>query len=97
MHDLAAAVDALMPALQADLEALIRIPSISASSYDAARVRESAEATADLMRAAGLDGVRILEHGEAQIFKPFDRFAQNEKNRGKTIDENAALALTTFL
>lgn len=65
MHDLAAAVDALMPALQADLEALIRIPSISASSYDAARVRESAEATADLMRAAGLDGVRILEHGAA--------------------------------
>ena len=37
----------------------------------------------------------ILEHGEAQAFTPFDRFAQFEKSRGKSlgelIDEFAAL------
>jgi acetylornithine deacetylase/succinyl-diaminopimelate desuccinylase-like protein len=66
MHDdLATAIDALLPALREDLEALIRIPSISAPSYDPAPVRRSAEATADLMRAAGLDDVQILEHGDA--------------------------------
>jgi len=66
MHDdLATAVDALLPALRRDLEALIRIPSISASSYEASAVRDSATATADLLRAAGLEGVRILEHGDA--------------------------------
>ncbi len=29
----------------------------------------------------------ILEHGEAQAFAPFDRFAQFEKSRGKSLDE----------
>jgi hypothetical protein len=29
----------------------------------------------------------ILEHGEARAFTPFDRFAQIEKNQGKTLDE----------
>ena len=29
----------------------------------------------------------ILEHGEARAFTPFDRFAQFEKSRGKTLDE----------
>ena len=37
----------------------------------------------------------ILEHGEARAFTPFDRFAQFEKSRGKSlgelIDEFAAL------
>ena len=37
----------------------------------------------------------ILEHGEAQAFTPFDRFAQFEKSRGKSLaellDEFAAL------
>jgi hypothetical protein len=30
---------------------------------------------------------RILEHGEAQPFKPFDRFAQLEKSKGKKLEE----------
>jgi len=30
---------------------------------------------------------RILEEGEAQIFKPSDRFAQDERSRGKTMGE----------
>ena len=29
----------------------------------------------------------ILEHGEAQAFTPFDRFAQFEKSRGKSLGE----------
>src|SRR5688572_24484229 len=39
------AVRALMPGLRADLERLIRIPSISHPGFDAAEVRRSAEAT----------------------------------------------------
>lgn len=45
---------------RAELDALIRIPSVSAPGFDHARVVESAEATADLLRRSGCDGVRIL-------------------------------------
>ena len=63
MHaDLAAAVDALFPTIQKELEALVRIPSMSAIGYDPDEVRRSAEATADLLRRYGYDGVRLLEH-----------------------------------
>lgn len=62
MHDdLTAAVDALFPSIQAELEALVRIPSVSAAGYDASEVRRSAEATADLLRRHGYDAVRLLE------------------------------------
>lgn len=62
MHaDLAAAVEALFPSIQAELEALVRIPSVSAAGYDAAQVRRSAEASADLLRRHGFEGVRMLE------------------------------------
>lgn len=65
MNDLSSAVDELLPSLLEDLQALVRIPSISAPSYDHDPVRRSAEATAELMRAAGLDDVVLLEHGDA--------------------------------
>ncbi len=62
MHDdLAAAVDALFPSIQTELEALVRIPSVSAAGYDASEVRRSAEATADLLRRHGYAAVRLLE------------------------------------
>jgi len=62
MHaDLAAAVDALFPSIQAELEALVRIPSVSAAGYDGTQVRRSADATADLLRRHGFGGVRMLE------------------------------------
>ena len=62
MHaDLAAAVDALFPSIQAELEALVRIPSVSAAGYDATQLRRSADATADLLRRHGFGGVRMLE------------------------------------
>ncbi|MEE9299089.1 MAG: dipeptidase [Acidimicrobiia bacterium] len=66
MHeDLTAAVDRLFPDLRQDLEALIRIPSVSAPDFDPEEVRRSAAATAALLEQAGFEGVRILEHGDA--------------------------------
>lgn len=62
MHDdLARAVDNLFPSLRERLERLIHIPSVSAPGYDAEQVRRSAEATAQLLRGIGMDGVRLLE------------------------------------
>lgn len=50
----------VLPGVRADLEALVRIPSVSAASFDQARVAESADAVAQLLRRAGLDDVRVL-------------------------------------
>ena len=50
----------VMPSVRADLEALVRIPSVSADPARADDVRRSAEATADLFRAEGFDDVQIL-------------------------------------
>ncbi len=62
MHDdLRTAVDELMPALLGDLEALVRIPSVSAPGYDPSQVRRSADFTAELLRQAGFGEVRTLE------------------------------------
>ena len=47
----------------ADLESLVRIPSVSAPGYDPAEVRRSAESTADLLVAAGFPEVRSLSRG----------------------------------
>jgi acetylornithine deacetylase/succinyl-diaminopimelate desuccinylase-like protein len=46
---------------RADLEALVRIPSVSFPGFDAGEVRRSAEATAKLLRARGFDNVQLLE------------------------------------
>ncbi len=59
--DLRTAVDELLPAARADLERLIRIPSVSAPGFDPAWVRESAETVADLYRHAGFPEVELLE------------------------------------
>lgn len=48
-------VAALMPQVRADLEALVRIPSVSASSFDQSQVARSADAVAELLRREGLD------------------------------------------
>lgn len=44
----------------AALEALVRIPSVSAAGFDPAAVRRSAEATADLLSRSGLEHVRLV-------------------------------------
>ncbi len=61
MHDdLATAVHDLFPAVRADLESLVRIPSVSADGFDPDQVQRSAEATAALLRGAGME-VELLE------------------------------------
>jgi acetylornithine deacetylase/succinyl-diaminopimelate desuccinylase-like protein len=54
-------LDAHLPDFQDQLVALSRVPSISADGYPPEEVRRSAETTADLMRRAGIENVRILE------------------------------------
>jgi cysteinylglycine-S-conjugate dipeptidase len=58
---LTAAVDAQFPAMQALLEDLVRIPSVSAPGYPADEVRRSAEHIADLLRVEAASDVQLLE------------------------------------
>ncbi|GII54416.1 dipeptidase [Planotetraspora thailandica] len=59
--DLRQAVRRVLPGVRADLEALIRIPSVSADSRAAAEVRRCAELTAELFRTAGAPEVEIVD------------------------------------
>jgi acetylornithine deacetylase/succinyl-diaminopimelate desuccinylase-like protein len=63
MTDLRAAIDRVLPSVRADLEDLIRIPSVSADPARAADVQRSAEATAALFEAEGFT-VKIVRAGE---------------------------------
>jgi acetylornithine deacetylase/succinyl-diaminopimelate desuccinylase-like protein len=51
---------AVMPGVRADLEALVRIPSVSAPAFDSEQVEASAAAVAELLGGAGLPEVEIL-------------------------------------
>jgi acetylornithine deacetylase/succinyl-diaminopimelate desuccinylase-like protein len=62
--DLQLAVRAVLPDVRADLDALIRIPSVSTDPAAAAEVRRSATLTASLFRAAGAADVEILDDVE---------------------------------
>lgn len=57
---LRARVAGLLPQLRADLEDLVRIPSVSAPAFDRGPLTDSAVRVADLLRGAGLDDVSIL-------------------------------------
>jgi len=50
----------LLPGVRADLEHLVRIPSVSAGAFDQATLEDSAAAVADLLRGVGIDDVEIL-------------------------------------
>jgi len=63
MTDLSAAIDRVLPSVRADLEDLIRIPSVSYEAARAGDVQRSAEATAALFEAEGFT-VRIVRAGE---------------------------------
>jgi acetylornithine deacetylase/succinyl-diaminopimelate desuccinylase-like protein len=64
----AALVDETLDDARADLEALVRIPSISADPECSGHVQESADATAALLRAHGLENVRIAGVEGSQPF-----------------------------
>ena len=59
LDDAIRAVDGAEDQARAELEALVRIPSISADPGCRDEVRASAELTADLLRAHGLEAVRL--------------------------------------
>jgi cysteinylglycine-S-conjugate dipeptidase len=61
IDDLRTAVAEAMPQATADLQRLVSIPSIAFPDYDPAPVRASAESTAEILRAAGYEGVRLIE------------------------------------
>lgn len=59
--DIAATLRERLPEHRADLERLVRIPSVSADGFDAAEVRRSADAVRDLVAARGFENARLLE------------------------------------
>jgi cysteinylglycine-S-conjugate dipeptidase len=59
--DLRARIAADMPRVIAELERLVRIPSMGYRDYDPANVRASAETTRDILGDAGVADVRLLE------------------------------------
>lgn len=61
--ELRAAVAATMPGVRADLERLVAIPSVAFDGFDHSHVQASAEATAELLRGAGMPDVRIVKAG----------------------------------
>src|SRR5690349_11328737 len=67
IDDLKARVTALMPAVRADLESLVRIPSVSLDAFDQQHVEDSAHAVAELLRAEGLDVEIIREGGRPAV------------------------------
>ncbi len=66
--DAVAAADAAHDSARRELEALVRIPSISADRDHFADVKASAEGTAELLRAHGLENVRITGVEGSQPF-----------------------------
>jgi acetylornithine deacetylase/succinyl-diaminopimelate desuccinylase-like protein len=56
-----AAVDSAFDGVRGEFERLVRIPSVSAASFDPAEVRRSAEATAVWLESSGFRDVRLLE------------------------------------
>ena len=60
LEALRAASAAQTAAVRADLEALVRIPSVSARAFDQTHVETSAQAVADLLRGAGLPEVEVV-------------------------------------
>jgi acetylornithine deacetylase/succinyl-diaminopimelate desuccinylase-like protein len=61
VDELRGAVTRVMPSVRDDLEALIRIPSVSADPAAAEAIRRSAVAVSSMLKAAVLDQVEVLE------------------------------------
>ena len=67
IDDLKQRVRALLPGVREDLEALVRIPSVSLDSFDQQHVEDSANAVAALLRAEGLDVEIVREGGRPAV------------------------------
>ncbi len=62
MHsDLTAVVHDGFPRARAELEELVRIPSVSAPGFDPGQVRRAAERITELLDESGFSGIRLLE------------------------------------
>jgi cysteinylglycine-S-conjugate dipeptidase len=61
---LRARVARVLPGVRADLEALVRIPSVSAPAFNQAEVERSAEFVAGRLRDAGMPEVEVLRVGD---------------------------------
>lgn len=61
VDDLARRTREAFPRVRADLEDLVRIPSVSSDAFDQAHVRASAEAVAALLRGAGMATAEVLK------------------------------------
>ncbi|MDN5717957.1 MAG: M20/M25/M40 family metallo-hydrolase, partial [Janibacter sp.] len=72
IETLRARVRELMPQVRTDLEDLTRIPSVSLDSFDQAHVQASAERTAELLRAEGLDVEIVSEGGRPAVIGHID-------------------------
>ena len=59
--DLTAAVHDGFPQALAELDELVRIPSVSAPGFDPGNVRRAAERITELLDASGFSGIRLLE------------------------------------
>ncbi|MBI3648142.1 MAG: dipeptidase [Actinobacteria bacterium] len=72
--DLRDRIASQMPQTVADLERLVRIPSMGYPGYEPANVRASAEATRDILAAAGAQNARLLElnGGHPAVFGQID-------------------------
>jgi acetylornithine deacetylase/succinyl-diaminopimelate desuccinylase-like protein len=68
VRDAVTAADAAHDAARAELESLVRIPSISADPDHFADVRTSAEHTAELLRSHGLENIRVTGVDKSQPF-----------------------------
>ena len=63
MTDLASvtsALDAVLPGVRADLEELVRIPSVSSSAFDQSELQRSAAKVADILRSSGVTDIDIV-------------------------------------
>ncbi len=58
--EIRAAVDRVLPSVRADLERMVRIPSVAFPGFDQTHVQRSAELVAQLCRDAGVPDVQIL-------------------------------------
>ncbi|MGA8113378.1 MAG: dipeptidase [Actinocatenispora sp.] len=58
--DIRTAVDRVLPSVRADLEKMVRVPSVAFAGFDHSEVERSAEMVAELCREAGVPDVQIL-------------------------------------